>query len=209
MSNRLFSQSITHVAFDTNGPVGESLFPTDDNGNIVYTGIINCKYSSDTIKSLCQEWIYDLEHIQKISINDLFVGITKINFELEIPVGEDYFSIGDIGTFKRHKSQVTCLCSIEIRNGKYRYSLRNFYTNRRHIPGEAKSEGPSNMIHWQRLNSLQKELDELMNRNSRNTEDISEYKNLIEAEKLSYKSEYDAVCKIIQEIKEFTVIEDF
>lgn len=53
----VLAQSITHKAFDTNGPVGECLFPEDKLGNIEYSEVIQCGLSADTIKGLFKEWL--------------------------------------------------------------------------------------------------------------------------------------------------------
>ena len=39
------AQNLMHVAFDTNGPIGECLFPQDSIGEIVFSDIVECGYS--------------------------------------------------------------------------------------------------------------------------------------------------------------------
>lgn len=210
-----YGSSITHTAFDTNGPMGECLFNQNENGEIIYSDVVHCNMSADSIKGLLEEWVYDLEHTYQCSVNDLLLGLTKICFEIEIPVGMELFNIevfeNSAASFLRHKSQVTFKCKIDIRDGKYRYVLDNFYTNRRSIRGEAKSEGQSNMIHWQRVNSLKKEREQLLNQNRVDNEEVAEYDSLIESENASYQAEYDAVMYILNVLKEqkFTIISDF
>ena len=209
------TRNINHTAFDTNGPVGECLFTQNENGEIVYSDIIQCNMSADSVRALLQEWVYDLENIHNCSINNTLFGLTKICFEIEIPVGSELFNIetfgGTAASFIRHKSQITFRCTIDIREGRYRYTLNDFYTNRRSIRGDAKSEGPSNMIHWQRLNSLEKERTNLLNQSRVDKEEVAEYDSLIESEKISYQAEYDAVMYILEVLKEqrFTIISDF
>ena len=139
------AQSIIHRAFDTNGSVGECLFPEDSEGNIVYSDVIQCGLSADTIKGLFREWLYTLKQEKRADIEEELDGITKMVYEIELPIGKEFYKIsalyGDIATFERHTSQVTFNCTIEIKNGRYRYTLTDFYTNRRMIRGEAKSEG--------------------------------------------------------------------
>ncbi len=208
-----YGSYFNHAAFDTNGPMGECLFNQNENGEIIYSDVIHCNMSADSIKGLLEEWVYDLEHTYQCSVNDLLWGLTKICFEIELPIGTDLFNVEIFGnsaaSFLRHKSQVTFKCVIDIRDGKYRYVLNDFYTNRRSIRGEAKSEGPSNMIHWQRVNSLKKEREQLLNQNRVDNEKVSEYDSLIESENASYKAEYDAVMYILNLFKEFTIISDF
>ena len=65
------------------------------------------------------------------------------------------------------------------------------------------------MIHWQRVNSLKKEREQLLNQKRVDNEKVSEYDSLIESENASYKAEYDAVMYILNLFKEFTIISDF
>lgn len=201
------AQSITHKAFDTNGPVGECLFPEDAEGNIVYSDIIQCGLSADTIKGLFREWLYTLKQEQRADIDEELDGVTKMVCEIELPIGKEFYKMsvpyGEIATFERHTSQVTFICTIEIRNGRYRYTLTDFCTNRRMIRGEAKSEGPSNLIHWQRLNSLKKEREE-----TKRKSEIEEYNNQIAFEEVSYQAEYDAIQMVIKGIRELPKLLD-
>ena len=71
------------------------------------------------------------------------------------------------------------------------------------IRGEAKSEGPSNLIHWQRLNSLKKERAE-----TKKKSEIEEYDHQIAFEEASYQAEYDAVQMVIKGIRELSKLLD-
>ena len=90
---------------------------------------------------------------------------------------------------------------IEIRKEKYRYTLNNFFTQHRRIPGDGKSDGPSNMIHWQRVNSLTKEMPAKGKMREKQQQ-------MIEDEKVTYQAEYNAVQDILNGIKTFAVIND-
>lgn len=190
-SQPIFSRNLKHVAFDTNGEVGECLFPENEDGEIIFSEIINCKYGADTIFGYANEWIYDMKHKYNLDINDRLDGITKIAFEVEMPIGKDIVDIDDLVIFERHKSQVTFRCVIEIKDNKYRYTLCDFYTNRRNIRGDGKSEGPSNLLHWQRVNSLTKEKAK---------------QEQIDSEIEMYKAEYNGVCAFIEGLRNFTNI---
>ncbi len=191
------------MAFDTNGPIGECLFPQDSIGDIVFCDICECDYSEDSIKAFIEEWVYDLKQIKQYKIENYFKGITKIAFEVEIPVEKELLEV-PIGTFKRDKSQVSFMCVFDIRNKKYRYTLNRFYTERRNIPGEGKSEGPSNMLHWQRVNSLSKELN-----NTKKDEERKALEQAISDEHAIYQAEYKAVHEFINSIKTITNYIDF
>lgn len=201
------AQSITHRAFDTNGAIGECLFPEDADGNIIYSDVIQCGLSADTIKGLFREWLYTLKQEKRADIDEELDGVTKMVCEIELPIGKEFYKIsvpyGEIAAFERHTSQVTFMCMLEVKNGRYRYTLTDFYTNRRMIRGEAKSEGPSNLIHWQRLNSLKKEREE-----TKRKSEIEEYNAQIAFEEASYQAEYDAIQTIIKGIRELSKLLD-
>ena len=92
---------------------------------------------------------------------------------------------------------------IDIRPGKYRYTLSDFETDRWRIPGEGRDKGQSNVIHRQRVNSLRKELASAPKKNQ------EEIRLMIEKEEVSYKKEYEAVMNFIEGLKSFAVIDDF
>ena len=48
------AQNLMNVAFDTNGPIGECLFPEE------YKVVVNTKYSADTIMGLAKEFLYSI-----------------------------------------------------------------------------------------------------------------------------------------------------
>lgn len=203
-----FGQNIMNSAFDTNGPMGEVLFQQNENREIVYTGIIETPYSADTIMGLAREYLYTIEKKYKAKTTGHFDGVTKVACDVELPVGVRVLSVGvmgsddNVGKWTKPASTVNFNLVIDIRPGKYRYTLTNFVTDRWRISGEGKDNGPSNMIHWQRVNSLQKELERAKNKNK------EELSAMIEMEKASYQDEYDAVIKFIEGLKTFAYISD-
>ena len=200
------AQNLNWRAFDTNGPVGECLFPQNDNGEIVYTGVVECDLSADSIFGLTKEFIYDISKRYKADCKVELEGITKMAYKVKLPIGKSYISVGiwstdNIGTWERAYSEISFDLVIDIRRGKYRYTLNNFFTQRRRIPGEGKNDGPSNLIHWQRMNSLTKETPQKGTKRD-------EYLKMIENEKIIYQAEYDAIQLVIEGIKNITVISD-
>ncbi len=205
-TQNVIAQNLNHVAFDTNGPMGECLFPQDENGEIKFSGIVDCPYSSDTIMGLAKEFIYDITKRYDAKTKNNLEGITKVACYMELKVGKNYLSLNiggiDIGTWERAASTIRFNLMIEIRNHKYRYTLSDFYTERRRIHGEAKEQGPSNMIHWQRVNSLTKELI------SARKSEKQEKQDQLELEKAQYQAEFNAVNDVINGLKTFTIISD-
>lgn len=196
------AQNLQHVAFDTNGPMGECLFPQDENGNIVFSEVVKTNLSADTIMGLAKEFLYSIQKKYDAKTKNLLEGVTKVACDIELSIGKNYFSIGNIGTWERAASTVRFNIMIEIRPGKYKYTLSDFYTDRRRIPGEGKDQGPSNMIHWQRVNSLTKE------KNDARKKKQEYFQELIDFENASYQAEYNAVQDVIYGLKSLAIIED-
>lgn len=199
------AQNLVWKAFDTNGPMGECLFPQNEEGDIVFTEVIKSNLSADTIFGLAKEFIYDIKKKYKAECKIELEGVTKLACNVKLPVGKQYlnFSFRDnpVMSFERAQSEVIFDMVIVIREGKYRYTLDNFITKRRRIPGEGKNDGQSNVIHWQRVNSLTKETP-------KKGKEREEYLQMIELEKASYQAEYNAVQNVIKGLKNMTEIND-
>lgn len=202
ISFALLGQQISFTAFDTNGPMGEILFEQNENGEIIYTGLVETPFSADTVMGLAREYLYTLEKKYNARISDRFEGVTKVACDVELPVGTKYIDASWAGIIAKAASTVNFNLVIDIRPGKYRYTLTNFVTDRWRIPGEGKDKGQSNMIHWQRVNSLQKELEKARKK------DKEELVTMIEKEKASYEGEYKAVMDFIEGLKTFAIIND-
>lgn len=197
-----FGQQISFTAFDTNGPKGECLFEENENGEIVYTGVVETPFSADTVLGLAREYLYLIEKKYKANVSDRFEGVTKVACDVELPVGIRYVDVPWAGLIEKPAATVKFNLVIDIRPGKYRYTLTNFWTDRWRIKGEGKDNGPSNMIHWQRVNSLNKLYKRALNK------EVSIYGPMIEAEEESYKAEYAAVMNFIEGLKTFATIND-
>ena len=201
------TQNLMNVAFDTNGPMGKCLFPQNESGNIIYSGIVESEFSADRIADLAKEFVNSIPKMYRADISEKLEGTTKVGCEVELKIGKRSFSVGifgddNIGTWEKPASTVKFNLMIEIRNKKYRYSLYTFTTDRYRIPGEGKDKGPSNMIHWQRVNSLQKEMDD--SRKSKKPE----FQEMIDYENKLYQEEYDAVQNLLRGVTSFAKIGD-
>ena len=199
----LMGQNLMNYAFDTNGPVGDVLFDQNDNGEIVYSGVVEVPFSADTLFGLAKEFLYDLAKKFGAEVSDRFEGVTKVACDIELPVGTRFIDVGYVGVWGKAASTVSFNLVIDIRSGKYRYTLSRFVTDRWRISGEGKDEGPSNLIHWQRVNSLTKELAET--RSAKKKEELSE---MLERERIAYSGEYNAVMDFIHGLESFTSIDD-
>lgn len=201
------THNLNHVAFDTNGPIGKCLFPHNDYGDIIFRDVIQSDFSADRISDLAIEFINSIPKIYRADISDKLEGSTKVGCEVELKIGKRNISIGifgddNIGTWEKPASTVKFNLMIEIRNNKYIYTLHSFTTDRYRIPGEGKDKGPSNMIHWQRVNSLQKEMDDA--RRSKKPE----FQAMIDYENELYQEEYNAVKQFLSGVISFAKNDD-
>lgn len=200
------AQVITHDAFDTNGPTGKNLFPQNEDGDITFSKIIEVNGNSEQIKDVVKSYIYTYASRHDIDIKDPIESELKLQYQLKYPVGKENVKIGGAWgnpfiSFLRDASRVIFNCTIEIRNGKFKYTLSDFETNRRMIRGEAKNNGQSNTIHWQRVNSLAKERNRFIQKNDttkrKNKEELYDYNSQIAYEEAQYKKEYASIIMFI------------
>lgn len=200
----LNAQNLLNTAFDTNGPVGSLLFNQNDEGEIVYSGVVQTEFSADTLFGLAREFFYRInKNDERIKVTSNIDGITMIACDVELNVGSRLVTAPFAGAWVKAASTVSFNLVIDIRPGKYRYTLSNFRTDRWRIPGEGKDKGQSNLLHWQRVNSLNKEKAKVKEKEK------AEIEAMIDKESESYQMEYDAVMAFIERVKHFAVIEDF
>lgn len=202
VASTAFGQQISFTAFDTNGHMGECLFEENENGEIIYSGVVETPFPADTVLGLAREYLYTIEKKYNAKISDRFEGVTKVACDVELPVGVKFINASWAGIIAKAAATVKFNLVIDIRPGKYRYTLTKFITDRWRIPGEGKDNGPSNRIHWQRVNSLQKELDHAKKK------DKEEFVQMIEKEQVSYEAEYKTVLDFIEGLKTFAIISD-
>lgn len=210
--------------FPTNGPVGECLFPQQANGEAACCETIECDLTREDIAEHCRQIVYDMEQHYGIGVHDRFENSNKIEFVVEIPVGEEYKTMDTSrgfcdmlrGTFSRDErvqSKIIFRTMIEYKDGKYKYTLFDFYTKRRMIHGEGKNDGPSNLIHWQRVNSLTKErqafIDSHNMKRAANREKLeAEYDSVIRSEQEQYLAEYNAVQMFVSTLRLLPAMQD-
>lgn len=196
LNTNLKAQSIEITAFDTNGPMGAVLFPQDSLGNITLAGVSEVPYSADSISSLVQDYLYMVGKMNESKVEDIYKGLSIVGCNITLEVGKRLVSIPYAGTFLRPMSKISFSVLVEVRNGKLRYTLNNFYTKRWRISGEGKDQGPSNSLHWQRINSIKKDAKS------------KDRENMLEAEEKIYKMEYQAVMDIIAGLKHLTIMQE-
>lgn len=188
-------------ALDTNGPMGECLFPVSDDGNVIYQKVVESNYSKLELKEMAikffkildKEDIYDVRTIQveNESYYDFDVNIASGRFRQETGFAS---WMRDISTVRSH-------VKIEFKEGRYRYTVVLYETNRQTIRGEAKSDGKPNIIHWQRVNSLTKERDNYR----KGSKKYNEFDAQIKLENEWYHMEFNAVQRFLERLDNYPV----
>ena len=192
-----FGQSTHDAKFDTNGPMGDVLFPENEEGDVVISEVISASFRADTLKALAMQFIDEMDRTDEVNVSKIDEGITKITANVEVKEGTRYVEIPYGPAIERARSFVDFTMVIDFRDGKYRFTLSNFNTDRWRIRGDGKDQGPSNRIHWQRVNSINKDFK----RKSTRAEMIAE-------EEDAYAEEYKAVMAFVDKLKTFAVISD-
>lgn len=203
--SQVFEINSNYNAYDTNGPVGECLFPCNEDGKIVFQEIIECETTKERIAEKFKDWANEINHSNsdRFKINNSYFSENVFSYDGQLYIGNTTVEIPWVGKVNKHYSEVKFHCKVDIRDNKFRITMTDFFTERITIRGEAKSNGESNVIHWQRINSLIKERDDA--RKSKK----DEYNQRIEEEEKIYKLEYEAVCNVMDKMKNCLNEEDF
>ncbi len=166
--------------------------PEDSTGKVFISGIVEIPFSSDTIIGLAKDFEEEVAHWKNCDTGDKYFGLSKISFKTELGVGEREVDVPYVGTIKKPKSIVKFLFTLEVKDGKYRYTLSDFETERWRIRGDGPDDGPSNKMHRQRVACI--------NGYPKKYKGFTREEYLAEEED-SLKAEYEAVMKFVKEVE--------
>lgn len=211
------AQNLLHYAVSTNGEKGECLFPEDESGNVVFSSVIDVPCSADSIMLIADDYISAQNVSDRCVVKNISKSSRTSTYSIQLNIGRQLWGIEYFGSplfaFRRDASRVKFKCIIEARNGKYKYSLVDFETNRNTIRGEAKNDGQPNVIHWQRVNSLTKEKNAYASKNDPQKRKVKEtlfdFNSQIAYEACLYQAEYDATKRFEDGLKNLNWSDDF
>lgn len=213
-----YAQNMRHYTLSSNGEKEWILFPENSNGDVIFSSIVEAPFSADTILMAADSYIISLNAPGNCEVKAVSKSNIKNVYSVQLNVGKQLWTIEYYRTplfvINRDVSHVKFTCVIEARNGKYKYSLIDFETNRRTIPGEAKNDGQPNVIHWQRVNSILKERKDYCSSHKaakrQAIEDIYSYNEAIAEETYLYFDEYNSVQRFEEGLKNLTfAVDDF
>ena len=203
----VFSQVYFNTSFrsiDTNGPMGECLLPMNEENDVFFSDIVACgNMSIEDIMSALQNWLAFQEMDVQLEVKDKYVGKNLLQFKGKLPIGKKFIGTPRVATFvelnwETSISDVEFICRIEVKEGKFRYTFKNFETDRWMIRGDGEGSGPSNQIHWQRVNSLTKERDKCSEKSKR----YADKDKAIKMEWAAYEMEAETVNNMVAALRE-------
>lgn len=194
--NTLLAQNTLHYAWSTNGDAKDKLFPETD-GKIIITNTINTDCTPEEIISQTENYILGVQRKGHKTFENTGKTTSRLVSDVEFSFGKQAWGMEFWGSplfsLLKDATKVKFKLAIEAIPGKYRYILSDFETNRNTISGEAKNDGQSNTIHFQRVNSLLKERDAYAatHKNDRETQEkLYDYNAQIDYENYLYANEF-------------------
>ena len=197
------------TVFNVDSVSSRLLFQENSDGEIIYTDIVDIKAEAEKIRQTVKDYIMDQKAAHNINVNIEVDNSKKIVAKIIYPVNKSYWAVELFGSPVvsgiRDASRVTFKCMVEFLNNKYRYTLNDFWTDNMRISGEAKDNGPTNIIYQQRLNSLQKEYRNFADNHDIRKRSVKEklydYKEAIEFEENQYVCAYASVMDFLSGLK--------
>ena len=211
-----YSQNLLHYAQSANGEVGECLFPKGNDGKVFFSDIISFPHAADSIIMAADNFMMKMNIMDGYRIESVSSSPSMKTYSVQLEVGKQNWGIEHFGSplfiIQRDASHVKFKCVIEAKQGRYKYSMLDFETNRNTIRGEAKNDGDPNIIHWQRVNSLTKERDQYIAKHDpekrQSKEIIYDYNSQIAYESSLYLAEYAAFKRIVDGLAHLNFFED-
>lgn len=212
------AQNMLHYALSSNGEKEWTLFPENANGDVVFSSVVEVPFSADTILMAADSYLTSLNAPENCEVKTVSKSNIKNVYSIQLNVGKQLWAVELFGSplfvVNRDASHVKFTCVVEARKGKYKYSLIDFETNRRTLPGDAKNDGQPNVIHWQRINSILKVRSNYCSSHNASKrqaqEDIYSYNEAIAEETYLYFDEYNEVLRFEDGLKNLTfAVDDF
>ncbi len=210
------SQNLLHYAQTANGEKGECLFPEGDDGKVYFSEVILFPHAADSIIMAADNFMMKMNIKDGYKIESVSSSPSMKIYNVQLEVGKQSWGIEYFGSplfvLQRDASHVKFKCVIEAKQGRYKYSMFDFETNRNTIQGEAKNDGDPNILHWQRVNSLAKERDQYKathDAQKRQTkEKIYDYDTQIAYETSLYYAEYASFKRLIDGLAHLNFYDD-
>lgn len=204
------SQNYNATAFNINGEKLPLLFSENDKGDIVYSDVVNIEGDFTQIRQAVKDYIEEQKGLHELEIKYEVDNSKRIVAKIVCPINKQYWAVeiwgSPVVSGLRDASRITFKCAVDFLNNKFKYTLSDFWTDNRRISGEAKDNGPTNIIYQQRVNSLQKEYDDYASSHNSSKRSVKEkiydLKSAVDYEKYQYVDSYNAVMNFIKGLRE-------
>lgn len=178
-----------------------------------YREVVNCPdKTKEQIIAAISNWISAQVYEYKVVVSNLTTVDGVVTFKMAIPVGKKHYGKPSVAIFKDLNwdsfiSEITFTCTIEVKDGRYRFTIDTFRTERWFVRlSDAISEGPSSFLHQQRVTALTQERDKAKEGSAK----YIKKNQMIEMENQADILEKEAVWYIVESLRRCTeVVEDF
>lgn len=209
------AQNYNATAFNINGEKRPLLFKENAKGEIVYSEIINLNADAAQIRQSVKNYINDQKGQHNLDVTYEVDNSQKLVAKIVYPINKTYWAVeiwgSPVVSGLRDASRNTFKCTVEFLNNKFRYTFSDFWTDNQRISGEAKDNGPTNVIYQQRLNSLQKVYDDYASSHNAEKRSVKEklydYQAAIDFEKNQYACEYASIMDFINGLKKVKIFD--
>lgn len=210
------SQNLLHYAQSANGDKGECLFPEGEDGRVFYSNIITTLHAADSIIIAADNFMMKMNIKDGYRIESVSSSPLMKTYNVQLEVGKQNWGIEYFGSplfvLQRDASHVKFKCVIEAKQGRYKFTMFDFETNRNTLRGEAKNDGDPNIIHWQRVNSLLKERDQYVAKHDvqkrQTKEKVYDYNSQIAYETSLYLAEYASFKRLVDGLTQLSFFDD-
>lgn len=209
------AQNFNATAFNAGNWKGEVLFAENANGDITYSDIIQLNGDMDQLRTTVKNYLAEQKAKHDLTLDYELDTDKKIIAKITYPINKEYWAVelwgSPIVSGERDASRITFKCTVSFLNNKFKYTLSDFWTDNRRVFGEAKDNGPTNVIYKQRVGSFQKEYNtyaQSHNAERRSVkEELYDLKANIDYEERQYASSYEAVMNFINGLRQVKVFD--
>lgn len=210
----VFNSPLHHIPIY--GEKGEDLFPIDENGFAIMTGIVECPGKSvDEIMNSVLQWLNYMMMFQRLEVddNEKYQVRNQLIFKGKLRIGNKEIGFGTVFgpdvMWNTSETDLSFIAKIDIKDGKFRYTFSHLIADRYRISGFGETSGALNDIHWQRRNCLLVNIKEEKDKLFPDKEDIQEYEMQLKYDEYLYQAEYDTMVDMINRLKDSQKEEDF
>lgn len=213
-ASMLSARNLMHYAESSDGEMAYTLFPMK-NGAVYVSDTIRCNADAEEIAEAVDSYILSMQSYPGIKVKEIGSTRKRQSYKVEMDFAKAPLNItvwgSPVAIIDRDASTVKFTLSAIEKDSLCIVTLNQFETNRTTLRGAAKNDGDPNIIHWQRVNSLTREMqEEIGNKTGIEAESIRyDYAPQIAFEHFLYANEARGIECLIKGFKENLSTERF